>query len=236
MLETIKKHIPKSNEITSVKQAIEIAGSLGKPSKMPCRTWNISATHCITGGKLTNVKNSVCEGCYALKGQYIQFAHSFIPASEKRIKAIDNPLWVKAMAFLILNESQKSINVFRWFDSGDLQSRNHLEKIAHIARLTPNVKHWLPTREYKIVNDYMSRNIKPDNLNIRLSVHMVDAKPIANKWDLPTSNVITKKPDYNTFICKAPEQINPKTQKKNFCLDCRACWAPKIKNVSYWKH
>ena len=35
-------------------------------------------------------------------------------------------------------------------DSGDLQSLEMLEAIAEVARQTPEVKHWLPTKEYGI--------------------------------------------------------------------------------------
>jgi hypothetical protein len=43
--------------------------------------------------------------------------------------------------------ASKKANVFRWHDSGDVQDLKHLAKIFKVARLTPNIKHWLPTRE-----------------------------------------------------------------------------------------
>ena len=52
--------------------------------------------------------------------------------------------WAEVMAFLI---EQNSCGYFRWHDSGDLQGQQHLDQIIEVCRLTPDVKHWLPTRE-----------------------------------------------------------------------------------------
>ena len=56
--------------ITTLKAAKAIAGSLGKPSKMPGLSYGISAKRCIVGAKLATVEGSVCHGCYALKANY----------------------------------------------------------------------------------------------------------------------------------------------------------------------
>ena len=55
----------------NLKQSINNIGGLSKPSKMNHSfSYSIPAVTCITGAKLVNVKNSVCNGCYALKGRY----------------------------------------------------------------------------------------------------------------------------------------------------------------------
>ena len=56
-----------------IKDAINIAGSCTKTKKMPSLSYSLPAKECITGSKLVNVKGSVCEGCYALKGNYHRF-------------------------------------------------------------------------------------------------------------------------------------------------------------------
>lgn len=221
-------------QITNRKQAKDIHHGLTATSKMPCKSYNTPAIMCGVGSKLVKVKGSTCSGCYALKGNYAKYAKTIIPAGMRRYEAIkSNSQWVEAMAFDINYEYDKlGIDVFRWHDSGDLIDVAHLEKIAKVAELTPNVKHWLPTREYKIVNDYMAANTKPKNLVIRLSAHMVDAAPTKNKYNLPTSTVSTKPLNainYKTSICPAPKQDNQ-------CLDCRACWNSEVKNVAYAKH
>ena len=48
-----------------------IGGSLSKPSKMPGWSIGLPAKECKTGGKLQQMKGSVCYDCYALKGCYV---------------------------------------------------------------------------------------------------------------------------------------------------------------------
>ena len=54
-----------------VSEARAAVGGLSQTSKMPCKSWGISAKECKTGGKLAKVEGTVCHGCYALKGAYV---------------------------------------------------------------------------------------------------------------------------------------------------------------------
>jgi hypothetical protein len=59
---------------------------------------------------------------------------------------------------------------FRWHDAGDIQSIKHLKNIVDVANKTPAITHWIPTREHKIVNDFVKAgNTIPDNLIVRIS-------------------------------------------------------------------
>jgi len=181
---------------------------------MPGWSYGIPAKECQTGAKLREVKGSTCYNCYALKGCYV--FPNVQDAQYKRLEAIRKTLWVKAMAAQILRHKSK---YFRWHDSGDIQNLKHLAKIFAVARLTPDVNHWLPTRE-AWVKPYLSR--APKNLVIRFSMPMVD-QPAAESWS-HTSTVVT-----TGRTCPAPDQDNK-------CLSCRACWDPNVKNVAYGKH
>jgi hypothetical protein len=88
-------------------------------------------------------------------------------------------------------------------------------------------RHWLPTREAWIKN-YLYH--KPDNLVIRFSAPMVDQRAPAS-WP-NSSSVITK--DHPWF--GATSRSCPAPKQNNECKDCRACWDPEIKNISYWAH
>ena len=55
----------------NTKEAWTLVGGLSKPSKMPGWSIGIPAKECKTGAKLRLIPNSVCEGCYALKGCYV---------------------------------------------------------------------------------------------------------------------------------------------------------------------
>lgn len=207
-----------------IKEANSITGGLSNPSKMPGRAYSIPASRCNVGSKLAKVKGSVCEGCYALKGMY-RFGN-VQSALEKRYQSLADVRWVNSMALLISNQSK---DYFRWHDSGDIQSIDHLHKIVQVCKLTPDTKHWLPTREYKIVEEYIDQyGSLPDNLIVRLSAHKVDfpaPSKLAKRLGVQTSSVVTSK----DFTC-------PSSKQGNKCLECRACWDKSIANVSYSKH
>ena len=194
----------------------QITGGLSKPSKMPGFSYNLPATKCITGAKLVKIPGSVCSGCYALKGRY-RFPN-VKDAMQRRLDSINHPLWIKAMAASIL---ETKTGFFRWHDSGDLQSLEHLKKIFEVCNLTPGIQHWLPTREASIINCIQADEV-PKNSIIRLSAHKVDGKA-ATFWPW-TSTVVTS------------EKTCPAAEQENKCKDCRACWDRTIPNVAYGKH
>jgi len=195
------------------KEAKEITGGLSKPSKMPGPAYNLPAAACITGAKLAKVPGSVCSGCYALKGRY-NFRNVRL-ALARRLESLQHPQWVFAMTILIKGEE-----VFRWHDSGDLQSSWHLKRIFEVCEATPETSHWLPTREAKFLP--LNTDSIPKNLIIRMSSHMIDQKPV--KFWPWTSTVST-----GAFTCPASKQGNE-------CKSCRNCWNRNIANVSYPKH
>lgn len=205
-------------------EAEAIVGTLSSPSKMPCHGYSIPARHCHVGKRMKDVKGSVCASCYALKGRYL-----FSPvqnAMEKRYQSLKDPRWADAMVYLI---GKTNNPFFRWHDSGDLQSVDHLSKIVKVAEALPHVSFWLPTREYKIVSDYISGGGKvPDNLTIRLSALMIDGPApdaIAKRLGLVVSGVSKD----SGFTC-------PSSLQGNVCGDCRACWDKSTFSVNYKKH
>ena len=110
-----------------IKEAKQITGGLSKPSKMPGPAFNLPAAACLTGAKLVKVTGSTCAGCYALKGRY-RFGN-VQKALKRRLAALQDPRWVSGMIALI-----KGRPVFRWHDSGDIQSAQHLKNIFEICR------------------------------------------------------------------------------------------------------
>jgi hypothetical protein len=210
------------SKIKKIKIAKAIAGSLGKPSKMPGLSYGISALSCNIGAKLAKIAGSVCNGCYALKANYAY--PSVRKAHIQRYNSLTSISWVDSMVTMI---SKSKTEYFRWHDSGDLQSFQHLLDIVRIADRLPDVQFWLPTREKSLVNKFMaSFGDFPANLVVRVSAAMVDSE--APKGYANTSTVHT-----DTLIdgieCKA--YLN-----KNKCGDCRICWDKSVKNVSYRLH
>ena len=220
----------------TLKQAIEDAGKVTTGNtKMPGTSFPISARRCITGSKLAQVDGSVCSKCYALR------LEAFRPSVHKGWEAnylrattmIDtNPeRWSDAAAYQInkaTNNMDESQWYHRWFDSGDLQSVAMLRAIVRACVKTPDVKHWLPTREAGIVKDYLKRyGGFPSNLVVRVSSTMINDMP--RQGYSHTSTVHKHGADHAGEECEAGKRGNQ-------CGPCRACWNSTVANVSYPLH
>lgn len=211
----------------STKQLNEYVGGLSNPSKIPGYAYSLPAKECGTGSKLRSVKGSTCSGCYAMKGRYV--FGNVQRALYRRFEAIHQPQWVEAMAELI---SRKGQSYFRWHDSGDVQSVAHFANICEVARLTPDVRHWLPTREYRIVSEYVeSGGTIPDNLNVRLSAHMIGGHvpSFPRLRGLVTVSTVSTTGYDTAHNC-------PSRHQGNQCGECRACWSSDVQHVDYHLH
>lgn len=233
----VKQNLKKQDPPLTYIEAMDIIGGLSQPSKMPWFSWSISAFDCNTGGKLRKIKGSVCESCYACKGNY-RFSN-VTNAHARRLQALSHPRFVEAFRLVLymLHERTKKTylykgkkikeNRFRWHDSGDLQNMEHLNKIVLIAQSLPHLRFWLPTKEVGIVNKWLKKNKQfPWNLTVRVSNPMkgVDFKQRPMGLSYSTVGVTSK----NVQQCPAPNQGNQ-------CLDCRQCWESDI-NVNYSLH
>ena len=161
--------------MSELTQALDGIGGLSKTSKMPWYSFGIPATECKVGSKLAQIEGTVCHGCYALKGFYRMhnvknalYQRLFKLESAHRNGKIDE--WIEAFvtALKLKHKRAKGEDRFRWHDSGDLQGAWHLDAICEIARRTPFLRHYLPTKEYQLVSKYPKDNIPP-NLYLRVS-------------------------------------------------------------------
>ncbi len=188
----------------TVKEALAICGSLSSPGKMPCHGYALPAQRCRLGSFLQQLPKAICHYCYALRGRYL--FPKVRAAMEKRTESLADPRWVEAITTLIYRSGDR---FFRWHDSGDLQSIEHLQKIIQVCNFLPRVKFF------------------PSNLCIRLSAHLIDGKPPLSHG-LPVSTVSSQSTGIpsEAHICPAPKQ-------NNHCGNCRACWDPSVRIVSY---
>ena len=202
------------------KDAKKIVHGLTRTSKMPGFSYSLPADMCQTGAKLRLVPGTPCFGCYAFKGNYARYP-AIKAAQYRRLKSLENPLWVDAMVALVTG-----FEVFRWHDAGDLQSVDHLKKIFEVCERTPGTRHWLPTQERKYLP--LPGSTIPKNLVIRLSSSRING-PEPRAWT-HSSSVVTD----GSETCPAPKQLNK--NGKPHCGSCRACWNPDVKHVKYGKH
>lgn len=234
-----------NSPIKTLKAAHAIAGSIGNPSKMPGKSYGLPAAAaawvpaacaemgipvppaygCAVGAKLAAIKGTTCAACYATRANY-QYG-SVKKAQAKRAAGVFHPQWVEAMVFLINAKVNKADPFFRWHDSGDLLGLWHLEAVAMVAQMTPSIRHWIPTREAKVVAAFVAAHGSfPENLTVRVSATKVDqAPPLA----FPITSTVHATGAAHGRTCPAPTQGNK-------CGDCRACWSQDVANVSYHVH
>ena len=194
---------------------------LSNTSKLGCKSISLNAKNCKTGSKLAKKKGSVCFGCYALKGCY-QFP-VVQDAMARRMEFFNSPNFIPIMVWLLSSLRKKK---FRWFDSGDVQSVLMALNILEICRLTPEVKHWIPSKEVKIWRTVLKIQKLPKNVCLRISSPNIDQEPL--KGFENTSTVHKDKKAFG-LECVAYKQDGK-------CLDCEACFNKKVKNVSYPLH
>ncbi len=205
--------------------AWDLVGGLSEPSKMPGWGHSTPAQECKTGRKLRKIVGTICEKCYALRGHYLYPVVR--KALYRRLEALKNPLWVKAMAFLI--RAVDDVGYFRISDSGDMQNPEHFTKWVEVCNLCPKTKFWIPTREYSIIADFIRAGGKiPKNLCVRLS---------AMSFDKPAPVSVAKRLGVQVSGASKIEEFNcPASSQGNKCMLCRACWNQKKFAITYKAH
>jgi hypothetical protein len=213
-------------------------GGLSSPSKMPGYSFSLPTDDCGVGSALRSVPGSTCEHCYAhYRGRY--GFPNVVAALRRRADRLELPLWVPVMAELLNRRRYRKrnpIDVHRWHDAGDIRNRAHLEAIVAVAELTPDVRHWIPTRETRTVMEWIKAGGRPPaNLTIRVSALMiggfVPTFPRLPAGVTVTVSSVSRTPDDypDAHHCPAPSQGNA-------CGDCRACWDPAVAHVTYHLH
>lgn len=224
----------------NIKDAIYLTGGLSRTSKMPCPSFGLHVSSCTTGQKLRKISHSVCSKCYAHKGRYL--FKNVTNAGKERIKNItkaiateNQQIWVDAMVFLIKSKAAKS-GYFRWHDTGDIFSVEYLKMILDVVKATPEIKHFLPTKELSLVRTAKVLGI-PDNLNIRVSALLLNKlyKNIEPSAGITSSAV---------FKCETAERETELAKlghvcpgvRSHQCGECRACWDRNVGTVIYPQH
>ena len=250
-------------QIRSLKEARELAGVASlRVSKIPGSSYSTDSFACRVGSKLALVAGSTCDKCYARRIQsYRDSANKGWTDNYRKatsLIAIDPQLWASAIVKQIVHQANKtSVYFHRWFTAGDLDSVEMLEAIYRVARMTPEIKHWLPTREAKIVKQCRElHGPEPDNLTIRISSTMIDDGPITSHANTSTVHTPVYKggtahgkectayrtrlhDDGSYEVVSLDEYLTTrrgKGRKYGYCGDCRACWDKAVANVSYGKH
>jgi len=206
--------------------------SLSKTSKMPSKSWGLPAWDTCPSARDSKGKPvDACANCYALQGSY---TWPVVKASRERNKRHwKHRTFVSAMVDLIKKEGKRNKkNLFRWFDSGDIYHIDLALKIEEIIKATPDIRHWIPTRQYKdkSILPILKRINKLPNAVARFSSDSVNGEML----NAPYSSTITQNADdikssKGVSICGA-------YKRNGKCESCTACWDKRINTIVYPLH
>lgn len=204
---------------------------LTQTSALNCSSFSLSASKCLTGSKLAKCKDSICSKCYAGKGFYP------MPSVKAAHKArLQETLDLSSLTSKMLKEiDSDGRDIFRWFDSGDIQSYEMLESIVDIAIARPHVRFWLPTKERSFIAKYLHIwGSFPPNLTVRISSTFINRHQIAwaRRHGLVASGVASK--DRFASLPKALQCLKP--FQGNKCMKCTKCWDKEQMIVIYKLH
>lgn len=235
------------NRLLRARLALQAAnaaiGKLSNASKLPKKTrtgcnistgssFSTSAYDCRTGSKLRKVAGSVCSTCYACKGR--QNFPKNQEAYRKRTAlyfSLGATEWARHLESAIEPDTD-----FRFFDSGDLADYAMLRAIVQVACNRPDVRFWLPTKEYADVQRLQAEGIAiPSNLCIRVSVPMLNQ-------DCPAYGVRSVVFEDAANVPEGASVCPCSTGERSTCdgtgsqAVCRNCWDSNVQVICYLKH
>lgn len=257
----------------NMKQQAErtIGSPLGDNSKMPGAHQNFPTHMCGVGSKMREVAGATCENCYA-------HDHGRASMNQKQIAnwrnaiALRTPENIEDMVrygSALGNRMSSSVldhgtDLFRFFESGDLQGKTSEDKAKHLSLLSDTMRTigaksplksraWLPTREAQALNMFLQSSGRdydtaiPDNLSVSLSAPFVGQGADNDRnqeLGLPKLSSAfqqaTEHPNVTASFVGAEDtpgtHICPVSIAGGSCMDhnCEACWGDKP--VSYNPH
>ena len=226
--------------------------------KMPGPSFNTPTDFCQAGSEMRDREGTVCQDCN------VHYAGRYgLPVVQEAMqrrydRMMMNPQeWGRAMVSLLPGYSQMmqdenrrmmplgatgyddidgNTGYMRWHDAGDLQGPQHLALLSDIARATPNINHWLPTKQFDHIKAYLAAGGEiPKNLTLRASMPDVGMgaklpKSIEHP-QVKTSTVGRSQidPNYEGYVCPASKAGSGGWVDE----ECNACWRSDIDNIDY---
>ena len=188
------------------------------------RSWSLQALDTCPGSiSSPGVLVDACRGCYATTGNY-NYPNVKAPRLSNR-EDWQRMDWVFDMVQALQND-----RYFRWFDSGDMYTLGLAEKILEVMRLTPWVKHWLPTRMHKFPKFALVLKSMRElsNVSVRFSSDSINGqftRGLHGSVIVADTDQVSKA----MTLCRAYENAGK-------CSGCRACWDKKVKVIAYPAH
>jgi hypothetical protein len=188
------------------------------------RSWSLEARETCPGSinPATGDLVPACAGCYAAGGNY-RFANVKAPRQENR-EDWKREGWVADMAAALRND-----RYFRWFDSGDMYDVRLARKILQVMAMTPDVRHWIPTRMHKFAKfqPVLAAMEALPNVMVRRSSDSVTGAYDARVHG--STIVPDTAPREGVTLCHAANNAGK-------CGPCRACYSKDVPVIGYLAH
>ena len=198
---------------------------LSKTSKLDnVRSWSLQAVETCPGSidPATGGLVPACQGCYAIGGNY-RFDNVKKPRIFNR-QDWKRDGWVSDMVDALRND-----RYFRWFDSGDMYDARLAEKMLQVMLLTPDVRHWLPTRMHKFpkFQPILRAMQALPNVMVRPSSDSVTGEYTAGVHG--STIVPSLDAPAGVTVCHAATNDGK-------CGSCRACYSKDVAVIGYVAH
>jgi len=218
--------------------------SLSKPSKMPGYSWSLAAGITCPAAKMTIKEwgdKAICSGCYAKGGFYrmgnVQDAQSRrLRWVLRSIRENDGAEAVNGLVSLIKATGQ---DLFRVHDSGDLFSEEYIRIWIEVAGQCPEVRFWIPTREWIRPEQHtaLAELAGLPNVTLRPSAmaigHEAPNPGLSSLTvGLSAGTTVTVEPLEGHYTCPSTVKGKPSKCAEN---DCTMCWNPAVP-VAYMVH
>lgn len=198
---------------------------LSKTSKLDgIKSWSLQAIDTCPGSRGTD-GNLVpaCSGCYATTNAYTW-------STTKAPRLFNQEDWKRDEWVDEMVAALKKDKYFRWFDSGDMYHIELARKVLAVMKLTPHVKHWLPTRMAKFAKfeAILKQMESLPNVKVRFSSDSVTGEYTDG---VHGSVIVPTKEDApaTAKVCLAYENDGK-------CSGCRACYDKGVDLIAYVAH
>ena len=189
-------------------------GLTGKMAGMPTITTSLFCnTNCL---RLSNIKGTVCEKCYAVK--YLNLRPNVRYVYNKNTYLLKDSI-IPRNQLPFINAAYCRLESF-----GDIVNATHLQNYINIVKKNNHCVFSLFTKNYAVVFDYFKKNKQPKNLSIVISSLLinepfnVDFLKETNLNNVKIFTVYTK-----TYANGNNVVINC---GKTRCIDCLRCYKP----------
>lgn len=211
---------------------------LSNTAKLGARSWSLNALETCAGSIDKNGELvEACKSCYATRGNY-RFKNVKEPRDHNR-KDWKRSEWVDEFVALLASDKE-----FRWFDSGDVYSARLAEKIFEVMKLTPHVKHWIPSRMHKFEKyaPIFEKMKRLKNVSVRFSSDSISGEYSAKHGSTIVPDLVGPVKRSRAELLEKWRERNPSVSfckaidNQGKCGTCRDCWNPKIKVIAYFGH